>query len=128
MFYVVGLVGVMFNDIWKWYDGMEIDKELVIVFGCGLQFVNILCNILEDLECGVSFFFNNWSREDMFVYVCCNFLLGKKYLEDVKLFLIFYFCKILLVFVDGILNVLMKGKEKMMCDDVNKMVNEVVDM
>ncbi|AWD63695.1 MULTISPECIES: squalene/phytoene synthase family protein [Priestia] len=127
-FYVAGLVGVMLNDIWKWYDGTDTDKELAIAFGRGLQSVNILRNTSEDSERGVSFFPNNWSREDMFAYARRNLSLGKKYLEDVKSLPILHFCKIPLALADGTLNALMKGKEKMTRDDVNKTVSEVVDM
>lgn len=65
IFSVVGVVGLLFFDLWSWYDNIQINCIQVIGFGCGLQVVNIFCNYLEDLVRGVDFFFYGWSVENM---------------------------------------------------------------
>jgi farnesyl-diphosphate farnesyltransferase len=125
-YYVAGLVGVMLNDIWKWYDQTEADKDLAIAFGRGLQAVNILRNYKEDNTRGVSFFPEGWELEDMFSYAQKNLNLADLYIKEIKTTNILIFCKIPLALAQGTLDALVKGKEKMSRVDVLKVVSRIV--
>lgn len=125
-YYVAGLVGVMLSDIWKWHDGTEIDEDLAIGFGRGLQAVNILRNYKEDETRGVSFFPEGWELEDMFAYARRNLELADLYIKSLQTKDIITFCKIPLVLAHGTLKALMEGKEKMNRIDVMKAVGQVV--
>lgn len=125
-YYVAGLVGVMLNDIWKWYDNTDTDKDLAIAFGRGLQAVNILRNHHEDKERGVSFFPEGWELEDMFSYARRNLEMADLYVKDIKNSSILKFCGIPLALAHGTLQALVNGKEKMSRVEVLKVVSRVV--
>ncbi len=132
-FYVAGLVrGVMLNDIWKWYDsGTETEQRIsycVLDAACGLLISCVIPRKIQSAE-SASFLTIGAEKICLPTRFAAIFPLGKKYLEDVKSLPILHFCcQIPLALADGTLNALMKGKEKMTRDDVNKTVNEVVDM
>jgi farnesyl-diphosphate farnesyltransferase len=126
-YYVAGLVGVMLTDIWKWYDGVETDKELAIAFGRGLQSVNILRNRAEDLERGVDYFPNGWELDDMYMYARRNLALADVYMEDIKPGPILNFCKLPIALAHGTLDALTEGKEKLSRATVTEIVSRVVD-
>ncbi|WP_428910493.1 squalene/phytoene synthase family protein [Niallia sp. Krafla_26] len=125
-YYVAGLVGVMLNDIWKWYDNTETDEDLAIAFGRGLQAVNILRNYKEDETRGVNFFPDGWGLEEMFAYARKNLEMADLYMTSLKTDSIIKFCKIPLVLAHGTLKALMEGKEKMSRIEVLKAVGQVV--
>lgn len=125
-YYVAGLVGVMLNDIWKWYDNTDVDRDLAIAFGRGLQAVNILRNHHEDKDRGVSFFPEGWELEDMFSYARRNLEMADLYVKDIKNSSILKFCQIPLALAHGTLQALIDGKEKMSRLEVMKVVSRIV--
>lgn len=125
-YYVAGLVGVMLNDIWKWYDNTETDEDLAIAFGRGLQAVNILRNYKEDGTRGVNFFPEGWGLEEMFAYARKNLEMADLYINNLKTDSIIKFCKIPLVLAHGTLKALVEGKEKMSRIEVIKAVGQAV--
>ncbi|WP_338471433.1 phytoene/squalene synthase family protein [Niallia sp. XMNu-256] len=126
-YYVAGLVGLMLNDIWKWYDNTETDEHLAIAFGRGLQAVNILRNYKEDETRGVSFFPKGWGLEEMFAYAQKNLEMADLYIKDLQTDSIIKFCEIPLALAHGTLKALMEGKEKMSRIEVLKVVGRVVN-
>lgn len=124
-YYVAGLVGVMLSDIWKWYDNTNTDPELAIAFGRGLQAVNILRNQEEDLERGVNFIPNDWSRSDLFQYAKRNLNLAEQYIEMINNKNITTFCKIPHKLAEKTLSVMKDGREKMTREEVNIIVDQV---
>lgn len=126
-YYVAGLVGVMLSDIWKWYDNTETVPELAIGYGRGLQAVNVLRNQEEDLDRGVKFFPNNWSREDMFQYAEANLAKADEYMKSIKTKNIILFCRIPLALAHRTLHALKSGNEKMSRQEVEMTVNEILN-
>lgn len=125
-YYVAGLVGLMLNEIWKWYDGTKADQELAIGFGRGLQAVNIIRNRVEDQSRGVDFFPEGWSLKDMLQYAKRNLGLAKHYLSHIKEPTIREFCNIPLVLAYGTLEAIESGKDKLSRADVLRLVNQAV--
>nr|WP_307325412.1 phytoene/squalene synthase family protein [Evansella vedderi] len=124
-YYVAGLVGVMLSDIWEWRDGTKTDRELAIAYGRGLQTVNILRNIQEDKERGVSFIPEEWSIHDTFEYAEKNLALGNEYMKDINSKSVLLFCKIPLALANKTLKALKSGKEKMTRAEVEMIVEEI---
>lgn len=123
-FYVAGLVGVMLNDLWKWYDGTETDQDLAIAYGRGLQAVNIIRNRDEDLARGVDFFPDGWGFKEMFAYARRNLALADVYIESIKSETVLDFCKIPLALAYATLNAVEAGEEKLTRGEVTKIVKE----
>ena len=124
-YYVAGLVGVMLSDIWNWYDHTETNRELAIGYGRGLQAVNILRNQEEDYaERSVSFFPEDWSRDDMFQFAQDNLDKADEYMKDIKNRNILLFCKIPLALAKKTLEAMKSGKKKMSRDEVEMVVAE----
>ncbi|MBU9712274.1 squalene/phytoene synthase family protein [Evansella tamaricis] len=124
-YYVAGLVGVMLSDIWEWRDGTKTDRDLAVAYGRGLQTVNILRNIDEDRERGVSFIPHGWSIEDTFAYAEKNLALGDEYMKDINSKSILVFCKIPLALATKTLKALKSGREKMSRSEVEALVEEI---
>jgi farnesyl-diphosphate farnesyltransferase len=65
-FAVAGAVCMLFlSDIWEWFDGIRVDRGLAVAYGRAFQSVNILKNIAEDAERGVSFYPPGWTQKDV---------------------------------------------------------------
>lgn len=126
-YHVAGLVGVMLSDIWEWHDGTKTDRALAIGYGRGLQAVNILRNQEEDLERGVKFFPDGWSRDDMFGYAKQNLALADQYMEHIKTRSILLFCKIPLALAKRTLKAMQRGEEKMSRKEVEETVEKIVN-
>ncbi|WP_088006147.1 squalene/phytoene synthase family protein [Indiicoccus explosivorum] len=124
-YYVAGLVGTMLSDIWRWHDGTETDRKLAIGFGRGLQAVNILRNIGEDAERGVSFVPDGWTKADLFDYARGNLGLADAYIKSIRNKRILLFCKVPLKLAHSTLKSLESGKEKMTRPEVEAAVREV---
>lgn len=124
-YYVAGLVGVMLSDIWEWRDGTKTDREFAIGYGRGLQTVNILRNIEEDKERGVSFIPYGWDIDDTFQYAENNLALGDEYMKDINSRSILVFCKIPLELAKKTLKALKSGREKMSRTEVEETVDEI---
>lgn len=124
-YFVAGLVGVMLSDIWEWRDGTKTDREFAIAYGRGLQTVNILRNIEEDKERGVSFIPHGWDIDDAFKYAENNLALGDEYIKDIHSRSILIFCKIPLELAKKTLKALKSGREKMSRTEVEATVDEI---
>ncbi|RNF38549.1 squalene/phytoene synthase family protein [Planococcus salinus] len=124
-YYVAGLVGVMLNDLWKWHDGTETDPELAIAFGRGLQAVNMLRNYDEDLERGVLFVPEGWTRDDMFNYANENLAKADEYVKSIKNKRILMFCKVPLALAHRTLKALKSGREKISRIEVEGIVDQL---
>ncbi|QKS70372.1 phytoene/squalene synthase family protein [Paenalkalicoccus suaedae] len=124
-YYVAGLVGVMLSDIWEWHDGTKTDRDLAIAYGRGLQTVNILRNVEEDKERGVSFIPDGWTISQTFDYAEANLALGDEYMKDISTKNILLFCRIPLALAKKTLKALRSGREKMSRAEVEQTVEEI---
>jgi farnesyl-diphosphate farnesyltransferase len=124
-YFVAGLVGVMLSDLWRWYDGIETDRELAVAFGRGLQAVNIIRNRHEDKSRGVNFFPVGWELDDMFDYARRNLSYGDKYLRSIKPGPVHSFCHIPLSLAFGTLKAIGMGQAKLTRADVTAIVRRV---
>lgn len=124
-YYVAGLVGTMLSDLWKWHDNTDTDPELAIGFGRGLQAVNMLRNLDEDRERGVSFVPDGWSRDDMFNYANENLAQADLYVKSIKNKRILMFCKVPLALAHSTLKALKSGREKMSRTEVEGIVEQL---
>lgn len=124
-YYVAGLVGTMLSDLWKWHDNTETDPQLAIGFGRGLQAVNMLRNLDEDRERGVSFVPEGWTREDMFNYANENLAQADLYVKSISNKRILMFCKVPLALAHSTLKALKSGKEKMSRTEVEGIVEQL---
>lgn len=125
-YYVAGLVGVLLNDLWNWYDGTQLDQELAVAYGRGLQAVNIIRNREEDLSRGVDYFPEGWNLSEMFTYARRNLALADTYTENIQSLPVLDFCKIPLVLAHGTLQALEAGEEKLSRDDVKDLVKKAI--
>lgn len=112
-YYVAGLVGVLLNEIWTWYDGTRADHDLAMAYGRGLQAVNIIRNRKEDLERGVDFFPDGWGYPEMFAYAKRNLKQADTYVAALDKGPILDFCKIPLALAHATLRTIELGKTKL---------------
>ena len=124
-YYVAGLVGTMLSDLWNWHDNTDTDPELAISFGRGLQAVNMLRNLDEDRERGVSFVPDGWTRDDMFNYANENLAQADLYVKSIKNKRILMFCKVPLALAHSTLKALKSGREKMSRTEVEGIVEQL---
>lgn len=62
-FSVAGAVGILLCDLLAFFDGAQVDRSKAVLFGRGLQLVNILRNRSDDLARGVDFLPPGYSVE-----------------------------------------------------------------
>ncbi|PTM58025.1 squalene/phytoene synthase family protein [Desmospora activa] len=125
-FYVAGLVGLLLNDLWKWYDGTDADEELAVGYGRGLQAVNIIRNRDEDLARGkVDYYPNGWEAEDMFAYARRNLAMADEYTNRIQSKPVLDFCKIPLTLAHGTLRAIEAGETKLSRFAVKELVRKV---
>ncbi|MDR6226860.1 phytoene/squalene synthase family protein [Desmospora profundinema] len=126
-FYVAGLVGLLLNDLWKWYDGTEADEDLAVGYGRGLQAVNIIRNREEDLSRGdVDFYPDGWQAEDMFQYARRNLAMADAYTDSIQSKPVLDFCKIPLTLAHGTLRAIEAGETKLSRVAVKKLVQKII--
>jgi farnesyl-diphosphate farnesyltransferase len=126
-FYVAGLVGLLLNDLWKWYDGTDADEDLAVGYGRGLQAVNIIRNRDEDLSRGeVNFYPDGWSAEDMFAYARRNLAMAEAYTASIQSKPILDFCQIPLTLAHGTLRAIEAGESKLTRMAVKKLVKKII--
>lgn len=125
-FGVAGAVGLLLSDLWAWYDGSKTDRINAIGFGRGLQAVNIIRNRSEDLERGVDFFPDGWTKEQMQVYARRNLTLADAYNKALATGPALDFCKIPLTLAWATLDVLASGEEKLSRSTVMALIEQVV--
>ncbi|MBV6622514.1 MAG: phytoene/squalene synthase family protein [Rivularia sp. (in: Bacteria)] len=124
-FSVAGAVGLMLSDLWAWYDGTTTNRSQAIGFGRGLQAVNILRNTSDDLERGVDFFPNGWTKENMQMYARRNLSLADAYTKALPQGPAFNFCIIPLTLAHATLDVLTLGKPKLSRSAVMSLIEKV---
>jgi farnesyl-diphosphate farnesyltransferase len=123
-FSVAGAVGLLLSDLWAWYDNTQTNRTYAIGFGRGLQAVNIVRNHSEDLNRGVNFFPNGWSKEDLQAYARRNLHLADLYTKQLKPGPALDFCQIPLILAHGTLDAIALGKEKLSRSDVLTLVEK----
>ena len=124
-YYVAGLVGLLLNEIWTWYNNTTADQELAVAFGRGLQAVNIIRNRKEDLARGVDFFPDGWDYPEMFAYARRNLKQADQYVAHLEEGPILDFCKIPLALAKGTLQAIELGKTKLSRANVLKIVEKI---
>jgi farnesyl-diphosphate farnesyltransferase len=67
-FSVAGSVGILLCDLLAFFDGSQVDRSHAILFGRGLQLVNIVRNRSEDLARGIDFFPPGYTPERLMQY------------------------------------------------------------
>jgi len=67
-FSVAGSVGILLCDLLAFFEGDQIDRSKAVLFGRGLQLVNILRNRTEDVHRGFDFFPPGWGFDQMAEY------------------------------------------------------------
>ncbi|MGB3508824.1 MAG: phytoene/squalene synthase family protein [Microcoleaceae cyanobacterium] len=122
-FSVAGAVGLLLSDLWAWYDGTQTNRTEAIGFGRGLQAVNILRNYTEDLDRGVDFFPDGWTREDLQVYAQRNLLLADSYTNSLPCGPARNFCQIPLTLAHATLDILAMGQEKLSRSEVMELIS-----
>jgi farnesyl-diphosphate farnesyltransferase len=121
---VAGAVGLLMCDIWAWFDGSQIDRNVAIHFGRGLQAVNILRNRNDDLVRNVDYYPTGWSREQMFAYARRNLSLARDGVEDMPQDAFKYLVEIPLLLAEATLDVLGRGQEKLSRKQVAEIVGD----
>lgn len=125
-YYVAGIVGTLLSKLWDWSYGYEMNDDLALGFGRGLQAVNILRNEEEDKdERGVSFVPEGWTRDDLFAYADKNLVKADAYIETLTEKSTILFCKLPLAFAHKSLDAMKEGREKMSRQEVEQTVAEV---
>lgn len=125
-YYVAGCVGVYLSKLWNWSYGQELNEELAIGFGRGLQAVNILRNQKEDREDrGVSFTPDGWTRGQLFAYADENLAEANAYIETLDERSVVLFCRLPLAFAHKSLAAMKKGQKKISRAEVEQTVAEV---
>ncbi|MBC6472103.1 MAG: phytoene/squalene synthase family protein [Hormoscilla sp. GM102CHS1] len=125
-FSVAGAVGLLLSDLWAWYEGTATNRSQAIGFGRGLQAVNILRNKSEDLERGVDFFPNGWTKENMQMYARRNLSLADAYTKSLPKGPALKFCIIPLTLAHATLDVLSLGKPKLSRSEVMNLIEQVM--
>jgi len=67
-FSVAGSVGILLCDLLAFFEGSQVDRSQAVLFGRGLQLVNIVRNRSDDLARGIDFFPPNYSGERLMAY------------------------------------------------------------
>lgn len=124
-YYVAGLVGLLLDDIWQWYDGTTTDREQAIAYGRGLQAVNIIRNREEDRLRGVDFFPDGWDYPEMFAYAKRNLASADEYVDSLSKGPILDFCKVPLALAHGTLKAIELGKVKLSRSAVLNIVQKI---
>jgi farnesyl-diphosphate farnesyltransferase len=67
-FSVAGSVGLLICDLLAFFEGAQVDRSKALLFGRGLQIVNIIRNRPEDLSRGIDFFPPGHTAESLSAY------------------------------------------------------------
>ena len=67
-FSVAGSVGILLCDLLAFFEGSQVDRSQAVLFGRGLQLVNIVRNRSEDLARGINFFPPGYTGERLMAY------------------------------------------------------------
>ena len=67
-FSVAGSVGILLCDLLAFFEGAQVDRSKALLFGRGLQLVNIVRNRPEDIARGIDFFPPGYTAERLAAY------------------------------------------------------------
>ncbi|HET7011843.1 MAG TPA: squalene/phytoene synthase family protein [Anaerolineales bacterium] len=67
-FSVAGSVGILLCDLLAFFEGVQVDRSMAVLFGRGLQLVNILRNRAEDVARGADFYPPGWGFDQVAAY------------------------------------------------------------
>ena len=67
-FSVAGSVGILLCDLLAFFEGVQVDRSMAVLFGRGLQLVNILRNRTDDVRRGADFFPPGWGFDQVAGY------------------------------------------------------------
>lgn len=67
-FSVAGSVGILLCDLLAFFEGVQVDRSMAVLFGRGLQLVNILRNRTDDVRRGADFFPPGWGFDQVAEY------------------------------------------------------------
>ena len=67
-FSVAGSVGILLCDLLAFFEGSQVDRSHAVLFGRGLQLVNIVRNRSDDLARGIDFFPPGYTAERVMAY------------------------------------------------------------
>jgi farnesyl-diphosphate farnesyltransferase len=67
-FSVAGSVGILLCDLLAFFEGAQVDRSMALLFGRGLQLVNIVRNRPDDVARGIDFFPPGYTAEHLAGY------------------------------------------------------------
>jgi farnesyl-diphosphate farnesyltransferase len=78
-FSVAGSVGILLCDLLAFFEGVQVDRSMAVLFGRGLQLVNILRNRKEDIVRGADFYPPGWGFDQVAAYASECLTLAEDY-------------------------------------------------
>jgi farnesyl-diphosphate farnesyltransferase len=112
-FSVAGAVGILLCDLLAFFEGVQVDRSMAVLFGRGLQLVNILRNRSEDVRRGADFFPPGWNHDQIAAYAARCLAEAETYAHTVssRAFRVMY--AIPLRLAQATLEALRRGEEKL---------------
>jgi farnesyl-diphosphate farnesyltransferase len=77
-----GSAGLLFSDLWAWYDGTRTHRGKAVGFGRGLGAVNLMHSRTADLARGADLFPSGWGMAEMQAYARRHLALAESYVRD----------------------------------------------
>jgi len=124
---VAGRVGLLLNELWKWFDGTAAPDAYAVGFGRGLQSVNILRNRTEDMARGVDFYPDGWTNDRMHAYVRKQLDIADAYMSTLPKGPVYEFCQIPLVLARATEEAIRAGQPKLTRATVEALVAECIN-
>jgi farnesyl-diphosphate farnesyltransferase len=123
-FSVAGSVGVLICDLLAFFEGDQVDRSKALLFGRGLQLVNIVRNRPEDLARGIDFFPPGYTAERLAMYARECLDRAEAYARTVpsRAFLAIYQIPLKLAFAT--LDAIARGEAKLTREAVQALVAE----
>ena len=123
-FSVAGSVGILLCDLLAFFEGAQVDRSKALLFGRGLQIVNIVRNRPEDLARGIDFFPPGYSAERLAAYARDCLERAEAYALTVpsRAFLAIYQIPLKLAY--GTLDAIARGEAKLTREAVMALVAE----
>jgi len=123
-FSVAGSVGILLCDLLAFFEGAQVDRSKALLFGRGLQIVNIVRNRPEDLARGIDFFPPGYSVDRLAAYARDCLERAEAYAQTVpsRAFLAIYRIPMKLAY--GTLDAIARGEAKLTREAVMALVAE----
>jgi len=83
-FGVAGAVGILLCDLLAFFEGVQVDRSMAVLFGRGLQLVNILRNRTDDVRRGADFFPPGWGFDQVAEYAAVCLAQAEAYARTVS--------------------------------------------